>query len=139
MIVKVKLDSGAYMPIRAHDDDAGWDICAKSPFTVPAGGSGVHDTGVHMAIPTGYCGLLVSKSGLNVKNSLTGTGLIDAGYTGSIVVKLYNGDKGRDHEFRAGEKIIQIIILPVPKVELELVSELDDTERGDKGFGSSGK
>ena len=139
MIVKTKLDQGAYLPNKAHEDDAGWDIYAKTPFTVPAGGSGVHDTGVHMAIPSGYCGLLVSKSGLNVKNGLTGTGLIDAGYNGSIVVKLYNGDKGRDHKFNAGEKIIQIIILPVPQVELELVSELDDTERGANGFGSSGK
>ena len=139
MIVKVKLDPGAYLPQKAHEDDAGWDLYAREDFTVPAAGSGVQDTGVHMAIPSGYCGLLVSKSGLNVKNGLTGTGLIDAGYTGSIVVKLYNGEKGRSHEFHAGEKIIQIVILPIPKVEVELVNELDETERGSGGFGSSGR
>jgi dUTP pyrophosphatase len=91
-----------------------------------------------MAIPEGYCGLLVSKSGLNVKNGITGTGLIDAGYTGSIIVKLYN-DSYDDKVFDSGDKIIQIIILPVPDVKLVMVDSLEDTERGDNGFGSTGR
>lgn len=139
MIVKVKLDPGAFMPKHGHDADAGWDLCAKEDFVVPAGGHAVHDTGVHMAVPEGYCGLLVSKSGLNVKHSLTSTGLVDALYSGSIVVKIYNHDKGRNYEFKAGEKITQVVILPIPKVELEIVSELEKSERGNSGFGSTGK
>lgn len=140
MKVKVKLDPGATLPTRGYDTDAGWDLYAREDFTVPAGGDAVHDTGAHMAIPEGFCGLLVSKSGLNVKNGITGTGLIDATYTGSIVVKLYNHDKGRDRSFRAGEKIIQIVILPIPDTELEVVSELDGSDggRGANGFGSTG-
>ena len=92
-----------------------------------------------MAIPEGYCGLLVSKSGLNVKHSLTSTGLVDANYTGPIIVKIYSEDNGRDYMFKTGDKISQIVILPIPKVELEVVAELDDTERGSGGFGSTGK
>ena len=139
MKIKVKLEPGSFLPTQAHETDAGWDLCAREDFIVPAGGHAVHDTGVHMAIPEGYCGLLVSKSGLNVKHSLTSTGLIDADYTGSIVIKLYSEDDGRDYEFKAGDKISQIVILPLPKVELVVVSELEDTERGNGGFGSTGR
>ena len=92
-----------------------------------------------MAVPEGFCGLLVSKSGLNVKHSLTSTGLLDAGYTGSIIVKIYSEDTGRDYMFKAGDKISQIVILPIPKVELEVVAELDDTERGEGRMGSTGR
>ena len=138
MIVRVKLDPGSYLPTKAYDNDAGFDLKTREDFTVPAGGSATIDTGVHMRIPDGYCGLLVSKSGLNVKSSITSTGLIDAGYTGSIVVKLYNNDTGRLKTFNTGDKISQIVILPIPAVELEVVAELDDTERSDNGFGSSG-
>lgn len=138
MIVKVKLDPGAYLPTRAHEDDAGWDLYAREDFVVPAAGSAVHDTGVHMAIPRGYCGLIVSKSGLNVKKGITCRGLVDASYTGSIVAKMDNANQGRDHLFKAGEKVTQIVILPIPDVELEVVSELEETPRGSNGFGSSG-
>lgn len=139
MKIKVKLDPGSYLPTKGHADDAGWDLYAKESFTVPAGGSAVHDTGVHMAIPKGYCGLIVSKSGLNVKKNITCRGLVDSGYVGSIVAKLDNSDDGRAHAFKAGEKITQIVILPIPDVELEVVSELEETERGSGGFGSTGK
>lgn len=139
MTIQVKLDSGSYLPTRAHKTDAGWDLFATKDFVVPAGGGASCDTGVHMAIPEGYCGLLVSKSGLNVKNGLTSTGLIDATYSGSIVVKLYNHDNGRDFEFKAGQKISQIVILPLPAIDgLEVVSELSESGRGDHGFGSTG-
>ena len=138
MTVPITLDPGAYIPTKAYDNDAGFDLKTPEAFTVPAGGSATIDTGVHMRIPDGYCGLLVSKSGLNVKSSITSTGLIDAGYTGSIVVKLYNNDTGRLKTFNTGDKISQIVILPIPAVELEVVAELDDTERSDNGFGSSG-
>ncbi len=139
MKIKVKLEPGSFVPTRAHETDAGWDLYAREDFTVPAGGSAVHDTGVHMAVPEGYCGLLVSKSGLNVMHSLTSTGLLDSGYTGSIIVKLYSEANGRDYMFKAGDKISQIVILPIPKVELEVVAELDETERGEGRMGSAGR
>lgn len=136
--MKVMLDEGAFLPSRANAADAGLDLYARECRVVPAGGSAVFDTGVHMEIPTGFCGLLVGKSGLNVRWGLTSTGLIDAGYTGSIKVKLYNRNVG-DYQVRRGDKISQIVILPVAMVELELVEALGETERGEKGFGSSGR
>ena len=85
-----------------------------------------------------YVGFLKSKSGLNVKHGLTSEGVIDAGYTGSIVVKLYN-NKDRDYQMKKGDKISQLVILPIITPDLELVDSLDDTDRGDNGFGSSGR
>ena len=137
--IKVKLQPGAYMPTKAHDADAGYDLYARRDFTVPADGSEWHDTGVHILIPEGYCGLIVSKSGLNVKFGLTSTGLLDSGYTGSLVVKLYNHDKGHDHVFLAGQKISQLVILPTPATRLKVVTELEPTARGNGGLGSTGK
>lgn len=140
MIVKVKLQPGAFLPTRAHDTDAGWDLYAREDFTVPAGGSAVHDTGVHMQIPEGYCGLLVGKSGLNVKHSILSTGLVDSGYSGPYLVKLYNHDRGKDYRFHAGDKISQVTVLRLAEIEeLEVVAELEESERGSDGFGSSGK
>ena len=139
MTIKVKLDPGAYIPARAYDTDAGFDLKTPIDFIVPAGGSATVDTGVHMLIPDGYCGLLVSKSGLNTKKSITSTGLVDAGYTGSIVVKLYNHDKGREQTFHVGDKISQITILPIAAIYgLDVVTDLEETPRGSNGFGSTG-
>ena len=106
--------------------------------TVYPGESAVIDTGVHMAIPHGYAGLLVSKSGLNVKHGILSTGLVDAGYTGSIRVKLYN----HGHEaytVSEGDKISQIVILPAMLCGFRQVESLEETERADGGFGSTGK
>ena len=79
-----------------------------------------------------------SKSGLNVKNGILCEGVIDSGYTGSIVAKLYN-QSSKEKVFEKGDKITQIVILPIPDVEIELVDRLENTERGDGGFGSSGR
>lgn len=137
MTVPITLDPGAYIPTKAYDNDAGFDLKTRENFTVPAGGSYTTDTGVHMALPDGYCGLVVAKSGLNVKHGITSTGLLDSGFRGSLKIKLYNYSK-YDYQVKAGEKISQLVILPIPAVELEVVEELDDTERSDNGFGSSG-
>lgn len=126
------------MPERAHEADAGLDLFSMEEKVVPAHGSATFDTGVHTEIPVGYAGFLKSKSGLNVKHNITSDGVIDAGYTGSIVVKLYNhGDT--DYTVRAGDKVSQLVILPVLLPELEVVGSLDETERGDNGFGSTGR
>ncbi len=136
--MKVKLDPGAYIPTRAHEWDAGYDLYSREDAIIYQNGSGRFDTGVHLAIPKNYCGLLVSKSGLNTNDGVQSTGLIDADYTGSICVKLYNhGPKAV--EIKRGQKISQIVILPIFTPELEVVDELEETERGSNGFGSSGK
>ena len=137
MKFKVMLDEKAKLPTKAHDTDAGFDLYAPKDFVVRCGGSAIVDTGVHIEIPKGYVGFLKSKSGLNVNFGITGEGVIDAGYTGSIVAKLYSHKKTT--WFKKGQKIIQIVILPIPEVELELTDSFESTERGDGGFGSSGK
>lgn len=136
--MKIVLDKDAYMPERAHQLDAGYDIRTPYDVIIPARGNAVIQTGVHVQIPAGYVGFLKSKSGLNVKYNLVGEGVIDAGYTGSIMVKLYNSSDVAIPLFR-GDKIIQLVLLPIYTPEIEKVDSLDETERGDNGFGSTGR
>lgn len=138
MKIKCVIDNGSYMPTKAHKEDAGFDLYTPEFVTVEAFGSAVIDTGVHIAIPEGYVGFIKSKSGLNVKLGLRAEGVIDAGYTGSIVVKMYN-DSHRAYTFARGDKITQLVILPIPDIEFERVESLEKTERGSNGFGSSGR
>lgn len=145
MKLRVKLDEGAKMPTRAHEHDAGLDIYAPESIILYAGNSVEIDTGVHIEIPVGYCGLLKSKSGLNCRHGITGEGVIDHGFLGSLHVKLYNNSKDEDmYFFEKGDKLIQLLIVPIETPELELVENVADlyggeTERGDNGFGSSGR
>lgn len=135
--MKVKLDAWAYRPTRGHATDAGLDLRAEMDSLIFPRSYAIFHTGVHVQLPTGYCGLLVSKSGLNVNHHIVSTGLIDEGYTGEIVVKLYNhGDA--PYEVHRGDKISQLVILPCFHEEIEFVDELETTERGDNGFGSTG-
>lgn len=136
--MEIMLDNGAHMPSRGHSTDAGLDLHTPKAVTVPAYGSAMVDTGVHVTLPQGCAGLLVSKSGLNVRHGITSTGLIDEEYTGSIVVKLYNHG-GEDYEFEAGDKVTQLVVIPVAYEPLEQVSAFNVTERGDSGFGSTGR
>ena len=136
--MEVMLDNGAYMPSRGHSTDAGLDLRTPKAVTVPAYGSVTVDTGVHVALPHGCAGLLVSKSGLNVRHDLPRTGHIDAGYTGRVEVKLYMHG-GEDYEFEAGDKVTQLVVIPVVCEPLEQVSTVNATERGDNGFGSTGR
>lgn len=136
--MKIMLDKGAYMPVRGHSTDAGLDLRTPIEFGIMPGGSAKIDTGVHVDIAPGLVGMLKSKSGLNVKHGITSEGVIDAGYTGSIVAKLYNHGN-EPVKFNAGDKITQLVILPVyiPD-ELVVVEEFEQTERGNGGFGSTG-
>ena len=137
--MKVKLDEGAYLPERAHATDAGADLRAREDCIIKAGESAVFDTGVHVEIPPGFVGMLKSKSDLNVKYGIISDGVIDAGYTGSIKVKLYNLSKD-DYVVYAGDKITQLVIMPIGyNIHFELVDEISGGERGNNGFGSSGK
>ena len=136
--INVKLDKRAILPKKAHDADAGFDLYAIEGLVIPGKGCGIFDTGVHFEIPKGYVGFLKSKSGLNIKYGILGEGVIDSGYTGSVVVKLYN-DSPFNYQIEAGDKISQIVFLPIPEVKLNVVDEFSATERGDNGFGSTGR
>ncbi len=136
--MKIMLDNGAKMPTKAHRADAGFDLYSRETVIVPAKESATFDTGVHMQIPEGFVGFLKSKSGLNVKHGITSEGVIDSGYTGSIVVKLYNRS-GKDYKVQIGDKISQIVLLPILITDLELVKDFENSERGNNGFGSSGR
>lgn len=159
--MKIVLDEGAKLPTRAHEKDAGLDLYAREEVTISPVGCkeatlknfggecnvvyrpvphwASFDTGVHMEIPSGYYGKIESKSGLNVKHNIVSCGgVVDCGYTGSIVVKLYNLGT-EPYTFNKGDKIAQIVIQPCIAPELEVVDELSETDRADNGFGSSGK
>lgn len=136
--VGVRLDDGAFMPTRGHDADAGLDLRAKDYTYVGACESAVFDTGVHLSIPEGWAGLVVAKSGLNVNNSILTTGLIDANFTGSIRLRLYNHSE-QGLSFHEGEKIGQIMFVRIPVVNLVLDEVLSHELRGDDGYGSTGR
>lgn len=136
--MKIVLDENATMPTRAHETDGGLDLYARESQIIPAREHAVFDTGVHVELPVGSVGFIRSKSGLNINHDLIADGVIDAGYTGSMRVKLYNLG-GFDYAVKAGDKIAQLVICPVLFLPLEQVDELDATERGENGFGSSGR
>ena len=137
--MNVKLDGGAYFPDRAHGTDAGLDIKVPERVSIDPCSYVTVDTGIHVQIPKGFCGILKSKSGLSVtENVHTIDGVIDSGYTGSIRVKLHNCNLYRTVSFAPGDKITQLVIIPCCTPDLELVRELDDADRGDNGFGSTG-
>lgn len=137
-VMKYSLDDGAFPLVRAHETDAGADIRTPVEFDLPPRSSAVVNTGVHIQLPEGTVGILKSKSGLNVKSCITGEGVIDEGYTGEIVVKLYNGSD-RGYRFSIGDKIIQLLVMPVLYPEMTQVLKVDGGERGDAGFGSTGR
>jgi len=137
--IPVQLDEGAFMPERAHKLDAGLDLRSPVDILVPcSGGSAIIDTGVHVQLPPDSVGMLKSKSGLNVKHDITSEGVIDCGYDGSIVVKLYN-HSDTPYQVRRGDKISQLVILPVLYLSPIKVDKIQGGERGDNGFGSTGR
>ena len=144
--MKIILEENAIMPTRAHNDDAGLDLYSRENKVIPAKGNAIFDTGVHVELPLlkindtifRTVGFLKSKSGLNVKHDITSDGVIDFGYTDSIVVKLYNNGN-KDYHVSIGDKISQLVILPVCLPGIEISEQINSTDRGDNGFGSSGK
>lgn len=136
--MKIKLEPWATMPTRAHPQDAGLDLYSAEDRVVQAYGFATFDTGVHVQLPPHTAGFLKSKSGLNVRHNITSDGVIDAGYTGSIRVKLYN--HGPDnYKVHKGDKISQLVVVCIQTPLLQVVEELEDTERGTGGFGSTGR
>ena len=137
--MNIYVETGAYVPERAHKTDAGLDVRSYENRLVKAHGGALLHTGLHVQLPHGTAGLLVSKSGLNVNHGITSTGLIDEGYTGEIMVKLYNHSDS-DYLVNAGDKISQLVVIPVLYEDIHIMDSLDEnTERGAQGFGSSGK
>ena len=137
--MKVFVEPLGFAPTRAHRTDAGLDLYCIDDTVVPARGSAVFRTGVHIELPPNTYGKIESKSGLNVCHDIVSCGgVVDCGYTGEILVKLYNmGDK--DYEFKRGMKICQMTIVKCLFEEVELVDELfAGTERAGRGFGSTG-
>ena len=141
MKILFTLDDGATAPTRAHDTDAGLDLYSLQSATIPPGGRELVGTGVHVAIPPGYVGMICPRSGLAHKSGLTvlnAPGIIDAGYTGEIKVNLHNtGDEVCWVE--TGARIAQLVITPIPDAHLVQVDTLEATERGDSGHGSTGE
>lgn len=138
--MNVMLDEGAVMPTYAHQYDAGLDLFSKfteEPVTIPAGDCREFDTGVHLQIPQHFCGLVKSRSSMLKKRILT-DGLVDADYIGSITVFLYNLGKF-PYTVMPGDKIAQLVVSPCLRPPLNLVDEMEQTERGACGFGSTGR
>lgn len=135
--MKVVLDPGAIMPERAHTDDAGLDLMAPKAVHIWPGQRVLIDTGVHVQIPNGNVGLITSKSGLMKNFGILTSGTIDSGYTGSLRVILFNTG-GQRVQIAAGQKVAQLVVFPIITPEIELTDKLDETERGDGGFGSTG-
>jgi dUTP pyrophosphatase len=144
MKIKVVLDSGALMPTRAHKNDAGLDLYSPvNSVLYPRWRNGpnssvVIDTGVHIQIPVGYVGDVKSKSGLMMNHDIITDGTVDAGYTGSIRVKLFNMGLGV-YRVKKGQKIAQLVIKKIITPVPELADSLEETERGNGGFGSTGE
>lgn len=133
-----KLNSEAKLPTRAHSDDAGLDLYSVEERILASGERHAVKTGIAVAIPMGYVGLIWDKSGLAVKAGLkTMGGVIDAAYRGEIMVIVANLSDA-PYAIQKGSKIAQLLIQKVELPEVCEVSELDDTIRGESGFGSTG-
>ncbi len=138
VIEQGKLLGKDFVPKRAHDTDAGADILTPFDVTVPAHGKVTIETGVHVQTPPHCAAMLKSKSRLNIFHDIVGEGVIDEGFTNQIVVKLYNhGDE--DYHFEAGDKIIQLVIEPVLYPTYVQAEEISGGERGNNGYGSTGR
>jgi dUTP pyrophosphatase len=135
-----KLSTTAQMPTYAHSDDAGMDLFADKNVTLWAYHNAVVPIGIVMAIPQGYFGMIRPRSGLANKYKITaiGSGVIDSGYRGEIRVQLHNLGTQR-YDISVGDRIAQLLILPVYHAVLEETDELSETKRGTQGFGSTGK
>lgn len=136
--LKIMLDEGAVMPTRAHEGDAGLDLYSMEDVTVSDRCSATVSTGVHVEIPFGYEGEVRCRSGLNFKHGVTCEGTIDHGYTGDIRLKLYNHSY-HPYTIKKGERVAQLVIhkceLPTPV----LVDSFEESDRGEGGFGSTGR
>lgn len=142
LTVKIKqLDSSLPLPRYAREGDAGCDLYSRINTKLGPGERKLIPTGMSFAIPNGYAGFIQPKSGLALMNGigiLNAPGLIDPGYRGEIGVVLINHDKEKGFEIKKGDKICQLVVQKVEKINFAAVRELDKTQRGEAGFGSTG-
>ena len=137
-----RLREEAVIPERAYAGDAGLDLAACDRHELAPGERTVVGTGLAVAIPEGFAGFVQPRSGLAARHGLSvvnAPGLIDSGYRGEIRVVLLNTDHGEPFVVEPGMRIAQLVVLPVPGLELVEVEELPESERGVRGFGSSSR
>lgn len=138
MIKVKKMTETATIPTRGSEQAAGLDLYADGNFVVKAGTHAIIPTGVALAIPDGYCGQVWPRSGVSVRYGVDVlAGVIDSDYTGEIKVVLQAG--AHDFDINQGDRIAQLLIVPVSMLQCAEVDSLDDTARGDCGFGSTGR
>ena len=139
----LRLDPDLPLPAYARAGDAGADLVAREGVVLEAGGGrAMVPAGVAVAIPEGYAGLVLPRSGLAARHGVTvvnAPGLVDAGYRGELNVVLMNTDRDTDYEVNRGDRIAQLVIVAVETVAFEVVDELPASERGSGGFGHSGR
>lgn len=136
------LHPDAQEPIRANDGDAGFDLHAVEPARLGPGQRVSIGTGISIAVPDGMAGLVLPRSGLALKHGIAlvnSPGLIDSGYRGEVRVLLLNTDPETAFAIEAGDRIAQLLLVPFASPRFRQVDELDETERGEGGFGSSGR
>jgi dUTP pyrophosphatase len=136
----LRLRDDAAVPERAYSGDAGLDLATCERVELAPGERGVVSTGLAFAIPAGYAGFVQPRSGLAAREGIAvvnSPGLIDSGYRGEVQVVLLNTDRERTFVAEAGERIAQLVVLPVPELSLREVDTLPTSERGARGFGSS--
>lgn len=138
----LRLDPDLPPPAYAHDGDAGLDLHAARAVTLAPGAHALVETGIAVAIPRGHAGLVLPRSGLALRHGVTvlnAPGLIDAGYRGQVKVLLVNHDPETAVTLERGERVAQLIVVPVERVELAVVATLPASDRGAGGFGSTGR
>ncbi|MFJ4296833.1 dUTP diphosphatase [Curtobacterium sp. SP.BCp] len=133
--------TGENPPHYAHPGDAGGDLVSAEAFVLQPGERRLVGTGLRIALPEGYAAFVVPRSGLAAKHGITivnSPGTVDAGYRGEVKVALLNTDASEPYEVHVGDRIAQVVVMPVPRVVFTRVDELPESVRGQGGFGSSG-
>ncbi len=139
----VRLDPDLPLPAYARPGDAGADLFAAEDVVLAAGGGrALVPTGIAVAIPAGHAGLVMPRSGLALRHGVTvlnGPGLVDAGYRGELRVILVNTDPRDDYAVHRGDRVAQLVVVAVQELTVNVVDDLPGTERGEGGFGHSGR
>ena len=141
-IAVTRVRDEAVLPSRAYDGDAGFDLAACESVTLAPGERAAVSTGLAVEIPDGYAGFVQPRSGLAARHGITivnSPGLVDSGYRGEVLIVLLNTDRHEAFSVEPGMRIAQLVILPVPAVELLEVEQLAESQRGARGHGSSGR
>lgn len=133
-----KLNLNGRLPTKNNASDAGYDLYCAEDYRIKAGQTAKIKTAIALKIPDGYYGQIQSRSGLASKGIVAKGGVIDSGYTGEILI-LLNNNGDYEHYISRGERVAQLILHQVPNFTVKEVEELEETERSNKGFGSSGK